>query len=217
MSSRSPSSAGLCTGAPGPIAWSCSVERTGDYGVFAGLIGGEIGTLLAEASFLEMVNRIGQARSRLREVLRRIDQRTGDPALALFRDELRRRIGWAENENYYLRQRELACEYLERARYLDAILTGWYAFTTLLQRESGGMLDPDNHEHRKAVRQQFEDNERRRPSERWRAFKTLRRLRNAVAHGSQPEGDEVQRALGSAQAMEELLRRLFGQLLPESP
>ena len=113
-------------------------QRTGDYGVFAEVIGGEIGALLAEASFLESVKRIGQARSRLREVLKRLDSAAGDPALQLFRDELRRRIGWAEHENYYLRQRELAYEYLQRGRYLDAILTGWEAFTTLLQREAGG-------------------------------------------------------------------------------
>ena len=189
--------------------------QSGDYGVFGRLIGGEAGRLLAEASFLETVKRIGQARSRLRDVLKCIDQ-SDDPVLLLFKDELRRRIGWAEGENYYRRQRELALEYLERERFLDAILTGWEAFTTLLQREKGIPLDPDNHRHRERVRDEFDQRERaRKPStSRYNAFDSLRRLRNAVAHGSQPKGEEVQRALGSREEMKALLRNLLAELLP---
>ena len=74
--------------------------------------------------------------------------------------------------------------------------------------------------HRESVRERFEARERaiqpRTP--RYRAYDSLRRLRNAVAHGSQPKGGEVQRALSSPQAMRELLETLFEQLLPpESP
>ena len=190
-------------------------RRTGDYGVFSHFIGGETGRLLGEAGFLETVNRIGQARSRLREVLKRLDDELRDPVMGLFRDELRRRIRWAEGDNYYLRQRSLAYEYLDRGRYLDATLSGWEAFTTLLQREAGDKLDPDNHEHRQAVRDRFDSEERqKRPRDRWEAFDSLRRLRNAVAHGSQPKGDEVQRALGSADEMHTFLQALFDRLLP---
>jgi len=190
-------------------------ERSGDYGVFGRLIDGETDRLLVEASFLETVKRIGQARSRLREALKRIDG-SSDPVLLLFRDELGRRIGWAEGENYYRRQRELALEYLERERFLDAILTGWESFTTRLQREENASLDPDNHQHRDQVRERFEERERaRKPrSSLFRAYDSLRRLRNAVAHGSQPKGDEVQRALGDSGAMKALLDRLFSELLP---
>ena len=190
-------------------------ERSGDYGVFGRLIGGEVGEWLAEASFLETVNRIGQARSRLREVLRHID-RLDDPVLQLFRDELRRRIAWAEGGNYYQRQRELALEYLRRERFLEAILTGWEAFTTRLQREESRHLDPDNHEHREQVRRRFEERERQVEPRtgRYRAYDSLRRLRNAVAHGSQPKGEEVQRALGGRVEMKALLAGLFSELLP---
>jgi len=40
-------------------------------------------------------------------------------------------------------------------------------------------------------------------------------LRNAVAHGSQPKGEEVQRALGGPEEMRALLEALFDQLLTE--
>ncbi|RMG33226.1 MAG: TIGR02221 family CRISPR-associated protein [Gammaproteobacteria bacterium] len=191
--------------------------RTGDYGVFDRLLGEEIGGLLRQAAFFETVNRIGQARSLLRQVIKRLEERSGDPVLALFHDELERRISWARQDNYYLRQRQLAREYLERGRYLEAILTGWEAFTTLLQRESGGKLDPDNMAHREEVRQRFEEQQRAISprTERFRAYDSLRRLRNAVAHGSQPKGEEVQRALSSPEAMRDFLTDLFGRLLPE--
>jgi len=192
-------------------------EQTGDYGLFAQLIGGDIGDLLAEAGFLETVNRIGQARSCLRKVLERLDDTGDDPALGLFRDELRRRIGWAGSDNFYLRQRELAFEYLRRSRYRDAILTGWEAFTSRLQQQAGGHLDPDNPEHRQRIRDEFDERERKKTprSERYRAFDALRRLRNTVAHGSRPKGNEVQRALSSPQTMTKLLTDLFARLLPE--
>ncbi len=187
-------------------------ERGGDYGVFADLIGGEIGGLLAEASFLEGVARVGQARSRLRKALELLAGADDDPALNLFRDELERRIGWARGDNYYLRQRELAREYLKNKRYRDAVLTGWEAFTTRLLQEDGGRFDPDNHAHRERARNAFRN---RRKSERYPAFDSLNRLRNAVAHGSQPKGDEVLRALSSRREMEQLLEALFATLLPE--
>lgn len=191
-------------------------DHVGDYGVFSAVIGGEIGRMLEEAYFLESVNRIGQARSRLRKVLDKLGAATAGPAFDLFREELVRRIGWAAGDNFYLRQRELCFEYLDRGRYRPAILTGWEAFTSLLQREAGGNLDPDNHDHREQVRKHFEGEEReKRPRPRWEAFDSLRRLRNAVAHGSQPKGGEVQRALSSPGEMDQLLRSLFETLLPE--
>ncbi len=189
--------------------------QSGDYGVFASLVGGEIGDLLAEAGFLETVNRIGQARSRLRQVLKRLDEVDNNQTLLLFRDELKRRIAWAEQDNYYLRQRKLALEYLRRDRFMDAILTGWEAFTSRLLREAPGVTDPDNHQHREQVRKTFDSEQRKKyPRPQWEAFDSLRRLRNAVAHGSQPKGDEVQRALGGPEKMRSLLQRLFDQLLP---
>ncbi len=190
-------------------------EKTGDYGVFEPLIRGELGALLSEASFLETVNRIGQARGKLRQVLRKLDGIAGDPALSLFEEELRRRIIWAEEDNFYLRQRQLALEYLERGRYLESVLIGWEAFTTRLLLESGSG-DPGNAEHREQARKSFDGRERQKHprGDIYRAYDCLRRLRNAVAHGSQPKGEDVQRALGSAREMRLLLEQVFEKLLP---
>ncbi|WP_457676806.1 TIGR02221 family CRISPR-associated protein [Thiolapillus sp.] len=198
-------------------------EHSGDYSVFAPLIGGDIGYLLEEAAFLEGINRIGQARSRLRKVIKELDRTPPtDPALRLFSDELHRRISWAEGDNYYLRQRSLAHELLHRKRYRDAILTGLEAFITLLlhehKREYGQGHDPDDYKAREDAKNAFEEREKsvKPHSERYRAYKTLRHLRNAVAHGSRPQDGEVLHAMESPNAMSKTLDNLFRKLLPEN-
>ena len=191
-------------------------EHSGDYGVFDPLLPQDVDRRLVEANFLESVNRIGQARAGLQRVLSQLDDHGDTPAFSLFRPVLRQRIDWAQEKKYYLRQRDLAYNALDRKRYLDATLKGWEAFTTLLQLQ-GSNHDPDNHGHREAARERFETAERvKKPrSERWRAYDSLRRLRNAVAHGSQPKGEEVQRALSSPQEMHRLLSELFSLLLEQ--
>ena len=191
-------------------------EHNGNYGVFETLLPDTVDHNLEQASFLESVNRIGQARSRLKSVVKQLDGEVDDPALSLFKADLKRRIEWACEDNYYLRQRNLAYEYLQRKQYLQAILKGWEAFTTQLQREANGTFDPDNHAHREEARKKFDDEERKkRPRPRWEAFDKLRRLRNAVAHGSQPKGGEIQCALSSPEDMHQLLDALFKTLLTD--
>jgi CRISPR-associated DxTHG motif protein len=106
-------------------------NHTSDYSVFSGLIGGEAGGHLANAAFFESINRIGQARGEARKARRLIEAQNGsDPAERLFRNELLRRLEWAEQNNFYRRQRELALEYLEHGRYLESALVGYEAFIT---------------------------------------------------------------------------------------
>ncbi|GAB4362678.1 MAG: TIGR02221 family CRISPR-associated protein [Methylohalobius crimeensis] len=194
-------------------------DHDGDYGVFSPLLKGELGEHLAEADFLESVNRIGNARSHLRKVLQGIDdsQETAAAPFALFREELKSRLVWAEGQRFYERQRNLAHQYLKHGRYSEAILTGHEAFVTRLLQERDRSLDPDNYEHRLRVSEAFEDRERQQNprSELYRAYDRLRRLRNTVAHGSHPKGAEVQRALSGHKAMHDFLATIFATLLPE--
>jgi len=190
-------------------------DHSGDYGVFAALLGDAVGGPLRNAAFLESVNRIGQARKNVRDVLKALrgEAPSDDPALSLFRPELERRLSWAEGNNYYDRQRQLCLEYLDKGRYHDAVIFGWEAFTTRLVLQTQG--DPNNYQHREEAQERFQRHERRSKNRLWRDYDTLRRLRNPIAHGSQPKGGEVQRALDSAESMEALLRPLLTRLLPE--
>lgn len=190
---------------------------TGDYGVFQALIGGKAGDRLAEAAFLENINRIGQARRPARESLEALRAgQKASPAQSLFQPELERRLEWAEQDRFYQRQRQLAHGYLKRDQFLEAILTGYEAFITRLvqeQRED----DPQNLDYRTHARERFDASEKQRSprSPRYRAWDSLRRLRNAVAHGNRPKGEEVLRALSGREEIRNLLHDLFAELLPE--
>lgn len=192
-------------------------DHTGDYGPAGKLLReGGMGAELEAAAFFEHINDLGKARNHARKALKTLDDYPEAPAsFELFRDELTRRLAWVKAERFYQRQRQLALERLAKGQYHGAILAGQEAFITrLLQRASG--LDPHNAEHREKIQREFEVNERDKTprSELYRAWDELRRLRNAIAHGSRAKGSDVQRALNGPAQMRNFLDELFCTLLP---
>lgn len=190
-------------------------DKDGDYGVFADLLPEDVAPLLREASFFESVHNIGQARGKARAALSKMESLvTADPAFDLFRPALSERLSWAQGDNHYQRQRALALRYLERGSFLYAALFGYEAFITRQANKRG--LQPTNPEHRQKARDEYDAQEKnyrpRRPE--YEAWDNLRRLRNAVAHGGDSLGREVQHALSSRERMEDFLRELFKRLLP---
>lgn len=192
-------------------------EKDGDYSVFSPLLNQELSQLLTEAAFFEQVNRIGQARSKARQALALLrNNQVDDPVAALFYPELIERLAWAEENQFYQRQRHLARQQIARKQFLQATLTMYEAFITGLVQQSQGQ--PDKPADRERARDDFDREEKKITPRRarYRSWDCLRRLRNSVAHGNQPKGDDVQRALSCSNEMEALLRELFEQLLLES-
>jgi CRISPR-associated Csx2 family protein len=197
------------------VAFS-AFEKDGDYGVFRTLLPREMSDDLVDAAFFERVNRIGQARSRAQSLMTKLEHhRQPDPAAELFYPELKQRLGWSSGGRFYERQRALALQYLERGQYLEATMTGYEAFISGLVQKAGGQ--PDNSDDREHAREQFDSEQKTITprTERYRAWDSLRRLRNSVIHGAQPKGEEVQRALSGASEMHKLLEKLFAKLLSE--
>lgn len=191
-------------------------DKDGDYGVFADLLPEELGSVLANASFLETVNNIGQARGKVRKALDQLcDLSPPDQATALFYPDLIERLQWARKDHLHQRQRTLADQHLKGGRYFEATIYGYEAFITSLAQQHG--LKPDQVEHREQAREIFDAEEKRRTprSPRHRAWDCLRRLRNALVHGTRPKGEEVQRAISDRSEMHKLLHNLFDELLSE--
>jgi len=197
------------------VAFS-AFEKDGDYGVFRDLLPQEMSHDLVDAAFFERVNRIGQARSRAQSLLNKLEQhRQPDPAAELFYPELKQRLGWSSEGRFYERQRALAFQYLERGQYLEATMTGYEAFISGLVQKEGGQ--PDKTSDREAARDRYDSEQKsKKPrTPQYKSWDSLRRLRNSIAHGAQPRGEEVQRALSSASEMCKLLEDLFITLFPE--
>lgn len=192
-------------------------DQKGDYGALADLLQGELAQHLRDAAFLEQVNRIGQARSRARKALMALrNQPFADATAELFRPALIKRLEWAEQGNFYQRQRALALRHLEQGNLLEAVLGGYEAFISRQTAQQG--MNPDAPDDREQARDRF-DRAQKEIAPRtglYKSWDVLRRLRNAITHGGQPKGEEVLRALSSREEMEDLLRRLFDQLLPET-
>ena len=191
-------------------------ERSGDYGVFGGFFAPPLEEALAEASFFENLNQLGSARGKARQARDRLaadETADDDPVAELLQPELLRRLEWVEEERFHLRQAELARRHLRQGNYLAAVLLAYEAFISRLVQEAGGQ--PANAQDRQRARDAFDERERQHQPRReiYRAWDTLRRLRNTLVHGNQAKGPEVQRALGSRAAMQALLDDLFARLL----
>lgn len=190
-------------------------DQSGDLGVFADLLPEAVGGLLREAAFHESVNRIGQARGCLRRVAGQLAALENDPAARLFLPQLRERIAWAQEDKLYLRQQALARRHLQHGRYLEAVIHAYEAWITRLVQQLGGQ--PDDPQAREQAREQFDAAEKNISprTSRYQAWDSLRRLRNALVHGGQPKGSEVQRALDGPQAMQQLLEQIVQTLFGE--
>ena len=192
-------------------------DQEGDYGALADLLEGELAENLRDAAFLEQVNRIGPARGKARKALTQLRaQPFADPTAELFRPALIARLEWAEQGNFYQRQRALALRHLAQGNLLEAVLGGYEAFITRQTVQQG--LNPDTSDERETARERFDQAQREITprTDLYKDWDALRRLRNAITHGGQPKGDEVQRALSSRAEMAQLVSRLFDRLLPET-
>ena len=192
-----------------------SYENNGDFRQFADLLPAspEAATSLREASFYERTNNIGNARKPLQRFRQLLGTLPPQPALDLFRDALKDRTAWATDNLYFERQRSLARMHFNAGDYLRAATLGYEAALSRLVSESPGRLDPQNHEHREQVKQEyFDETKSVGKSQSAIAFKKLGHLRNALVHGTRSDRAEIQRALGNEQELRGFLEDALGAL-----
>lgn len=182
-----------------------SYDKDGDYGVFAHLLAAdgmaEARTReLEKAAFQERTNHIEGARQRLSASLDAITDHQG--ALGkLFRPELEARVAWVRKPERSLRELALAEAYLQRRDYLRCAIL---LLEGLVTREVDRCRGNPN---------AFEERDEARPALRERAqFRTLERLRNALAHGLRSNDKEVRRLLNDEAALQQMLRTSLNEL-----
>ena len=188
-------------------------DKDQDYGVFSDLLNSSHGhdaELLSEAAYFERSSRPQEARGKLRKFRKLLDERPLNGVAGLFADTLRERTAWVQEENLYRRQATLARRYLQTGDYLRATVMGFEAFLTLqVQRQKLG--DAENHTVREQAKQAYESSKRNHSD--YGSYRTLRDLRNALAHGSRSNRKIVQAALNSADTLAATLEQLFAALL----
>jgi CRISPR-associated Csx2 family protein len=185
-------------------------DASGDYGVFAPLLEADgfpadKARCLVKAAFYERTTQIPPAAKQLQTVL----QALGAPlkgASELFRERLRDRLKWAQEQDLAKQQRLLALRALERRDYLRAAILGLEATITLQCLELG--RDPYDYQDRTAADERLQEELRQGDHPGWKkqAYWTLKNLRNAMAHGLPPSYDEIKRILADPEQLKQRLQ-----------
>lgn len=192
-------------------------DHTGDYALLVPMLkdsglADQEGTLLEEAAFFERIQKDGQAKSKIRQGGPAIESLPALSPAGLFKEALKERIAWAQEERMFQRQSALAWRYLHRRDYLRAAIFAFEAFITRLVQEGRG--DPNSYEARKVAKEAYETQGSL--DGRYGSFRLLRNLRNALVHSTRENERMVQAAMGSEEKLSATLEAWMTHLLAES-
>jgi len=189
-------------------------DRDGDYGPLAPLLerAGATGQQvqhLRRAAYAERVFNHELARQNLLPLRGLL--RDGLPGVAaLFTDPLARRLEWAEGTAAPIRLAAMARHRYQQGDYLRAAIAGTTGFLAGMARPGERLSDFSTFE---AIEQAFRDGQRGNPDLR-QDYEALKRLRNALAHGTPPRHDESRRALADEDRLKTAIASLLDRLLP---
>lgn len=172
--------------------WLDALDRfdaTGDYGVFASLlkedgVPEDKAACLEAAAFLERTLNVGDAARKIGTFLPVLDEAL-DGASGLFKHRLAKRLQWAKAATLSEKQRKLAHQYLERGDFVRAAMFGREACVNQLFETNDVTTNKRYHDDGKEALRQLADEL---PNSRRRAYRELTTMRNALAHGTRPEG-----------------------------
>jgi CRISPR-associated Csx2 family protein len=182
-----------------------SFDKDGDYGVFVELmrsdgVNKELLNDFEKAAFFERVSNSVQAKERLRQFNQnQFDAST--PLTQLFADQLKLRIGWINVPGRGNSEFRLAREYLKRKDYLRAAIYAQEGYISKnLERDNALVNDYQ-------TREDFSINAKHSD-----AFRQLKKIRNAMAHGLPSDNSQAKTALSNAANLDKALRSLIKQL-----
>jgi CRISPR-associated Csx2 family protein len=199
--------------------WVDALDRfdaSGDYGVFAPLLEADgiprdKARCLEDAAFHERTFNLSDAARKLRTFRIAITNPLAG-ASGLFREKLDERLSWIDERDLSAQQRVLAHQYLGRNDFVRAAAFAWEA---LVSRECKGH-DLLKWQTRNAAAEAL-DQKFKAPgcdADRADAYRTIKTLRNALAHGTPPDSDRFRNLLTSPERLREALQGAVECLLP---
>jgi CRISPR-associated Csx2 family protein len=197
--------------------WVDALDRfdaSGDYGVFAPLleadgVRGDWARCLEEAAFYERTFNLSDAARKLRTFQAIANTLPG--ASGLFQEKLEERLRWIDEADLSAQQRRLTHQYLGRNDFVRAATFAWEA---LVSSACAG-YDWHKWERRKAAAEAL-DQKFKAPDcdpECADAYRTIKTLRNALAHGTPPDDDRFRKLLASPERLHETLEGAVDRLL----
>jgi CRISPR-associated Csx2 family protein len=170
--------------------WVAALDRfdaSGDYGVFAPLLVADgvprdKARCLEEAAFHERTFHLGAAWQKLQTFRKALQERLPG-ASGVFQQQLKQRLDWIDEKDLSARQRKLADQYLHRKDFVRAAVFAWEALVSAHCKGQAG-----HWEAREAAIKTIEKKLKTATCDPgWRdACRTIRTVRNALAHGTPP-------------------------------
>jgi hypothetical protein len=191
-------------------------DASGDYGVFAPLLEADgvppdKARCLGEAAFFERTFNLSDAARRLRTFRAAIASPLPG-ASGLFRGKLLDRLEWIDEQDLSAQQRKLALQYLDRNDFVRAAVFAWEALVSV----ACVGYDWHNREAREAAAKALEAKLKAADCDpaHAAAFRAIRTLRNALAHGTPPQDDGFRKLLSSPETLRDTLKGALVCLLP---
>lgn len=187
-------------------------DHSGDYGLFAPLlveagIARDKAACLEKAAFCERTFNLADARSQLQTFLPILDQPFSGIA-KLFQAQLLERLAWARKGTLPDWQTHLAYRYLKQQDYVRAVIFGWEALTS---RE----CEPSQvfaYESRQLAAEKVEA---KLQGQALASYKTLKHLRNSLAHGIPADNKKIRAIVADFGRLPTELQHILAQLLPK--
>ena len=188
-------------------------DATGDYGVFAPLLRedgvcAEDARCLENAAFYERTLNVRDAAREIGAFLPVLDGSLAG-ASGLFRRRLKARLIWARVQPFSEQQRKLAHQYLVRGDFVRAAMFAREACVSRVCEERG--VSMEKFEERQRALEEFEADVR---GVRKFGYQSLRALRNALAHGTEPSWPRIQAILKDPKELSselaKAMQRFFG-------
>ena len=191
-------------------------DRDGDYDVFvpllqaAGLADAPL-QHLRRAAHAERVFNHQYAAQELKNFLPHLE--AGLPGMAaLFAPHLKDRIAWAQQHEPHRRLAAIARERLAHGDFVRCTIAACSGFLASLAQPGERLSDYDTHVK---IEDEFRQERRGNPDLR-NTYEELKRLRNALAHGTPPKDDDTRSTLADPERLRRRLQSLIDRLLPQS-
>lgn len=178
-----------CQEMAGDTAALATFRTTGHYAALARTVTAETGALIETAAFRESVNRTGEARTPAREARRAVKElQDPSPLRQASHQALDEALAWSDGARFLDRLRERATSALDREDWIGAATT-CYECLHLAAARCGGRpnVDPNqwSEDDRDHTRTWIQNNFSRTDKD---DFHRLRKIRNAIVHGTRPTG-----------------------------
>ncbi len=185
-------------------------QYSGNFGVFEELLEGPIQELnenirvdsLSKAAYNERITRDNNAYYEIAQINALLRRREFSGIASLFQPTLRDRLDWARDNRRSARQEKLARHYYEHGDYLRAVIYAKESVITRICEERE--IDTKRYSNRREATEILD-------LENSSSYRLINAIRNAMAHGTEPNCPEARRCLQNENELRQVIENFLDE------